>query len=92
MDFMTGLSKKARKHDSIMVVMDKLTNVSHFIPVKTTYSTSDVSQVFIQDIVRLHGVTKKILSYKDAKFTYNFWKELFAGLGTELAFSTAYHP
>jgi len=41
--------------------------------------------------VRLHGVLKKIVLDMDAKFTFRFWKELFAGLGIELAFSTSYH-
>jgi transposase InsO family protein len=81
-----------RQHDSIMVVVDRLTKVAHFIPVKSTYSASEVAQVFIREIVRLHGVPKKIVSDRDAKFTSKFWKELFAGLGTELAFSTTYHP
>jgi len=48
--------------------------------------------VYIEKIVKLHGVPKKIVLDMDAKFTSNFWKKLFAGLGTELAFSTTYHP
>jgi len=56
------------------------------------YSASEVAQVFIRDIVRLHGVPKKIVSDKVASFTSRFWKELFVGLGTKLAFSTTYHP
>ena len=75
-----------------MVVVDGLTRVAHFIPVKSTYSASDVAQVFIRYVVRLHGVPRKIVSYKDAKFTSKFWKVLFTGLGIELAFSTTYHP
>jgi len=74
-----------------MVVVDKLSKVSHFIPVKTTYSASEVAQVFIREIVRLHGVPKKIVLGRDANVTSKFWKELFAGLSTELAFSTSYH-
>jgi len=75
-----------------MVVVDWLTKVAHFIPVKSTYLVSDVAHVFIRDIVRLHGVPRKIVSDRDAKFTSKFWKELFAGLGTELAFNTTYYP
>ena len=91
MDFITSLSRTSKKHDSIMVVVDWLSKVAHFIPVKTTYSSSEVAQVFIREIVRLHGVPKKIVSDRDAKFTSKFWKELFAGLGTKLALSKTYH-
>lgn len=59
-----------------MVLLDKLTKVAHFIPVNTMCSTSDVAQVFIRDVVRLHGVPKKIVSNKDATFTCKFSKEL----------------
>ena len=74
-----------------IVVVDRLTKVVHFILVKTMYSASDVAQVFIRDVVILHGVPKNIVSDKDSKFTSKFWKELFAGLGIELAFSTTYY-
>jgi len=92
MDFIIEFSKTVKQHDSIMVIVDSLTKVAHFIPVKSTLSTSDVAQVFIRDVVRLHGVLKNIVSERDAKFTSKFWKELFAGLDIELAFSTTYHP
>ena len=92
MDFITGFTRKVRQHDSIMVLVDRLKKVTHFIPVKSIFSASDVEQVFIRHVVRLHGVLKKIASDRDAKFTSKFWKELFAGLGTKLAFNTTYHP
>jgi len=92
MDFITGLQKIVKQHDSIMVIVARLTKVSHFILVKSMFSVSDVARVFIKDVVRLHGVLKKIVSERDAKFTSKFWKELFAGLGTKLAFITTYHP
>lgn len=89
MDFITGLPRTVKKHDS--VVVHRLSKVTHFIPVKTTYSTSEVAQVFIRTIARLHGIPRNIMSYRDAKFISKFWKELFASLHTELAFSTTYH-
>ena len=92
MDFIIGFLRIVRQHDSIMVIVDRLTKVAHFIPVKPMFSTSDVAHVFIRDVVKLHGVLKKIVLDKDAKFTSKFWKELFTGLGIELAFSTSYHP
>ena len=66
-----------------MVVVDMLRKVAHFIPVKTTYSASEVAQVFIREILRLQGVSKNIVLDRDAKFSSKFWKELFAGLGIE---------
>lgn len=60
-----------------MVVLDRLTKVAHFIPVKSTYLSSDVAYVFIRDIVSLYGVLKKIVLDMDARFTSKFWKDLF---------------
>ena len=85
--------RTSKKYDSIfMVVVDKLTKVAHFIPMMSTYLANDVAQVFIKDVVRLHCVPKNIISDKNVKLTSRFWKELFIGLGTELAFNTSYHP
>ena len=92
MDFITIFPRTFRQLDSIMVLVDKLTKVAHFTPVKSTNSSSEVDQVFIREILRLHGNPKKILSNRDVNFTYRFWKELFAGLGTKLTFSTTYYP
>lgn len=90
-DFSTGLSKIVKQHDSIMVIVDRLTKVAYFILVKYMFSTTNVAQVFIKDVVRLHGVPKNIVSDKHAKLTSKFWKDLFVGLGTESAFSTTDH-
>ena len=90
-DFITGLSRTVRRHDSIMVVVDRLTKVAHFIPMKPIFSSSHVAQVFIRDVVILHGFIRNIVSDRGEKFTSMFWKELFAGLGADLAFSTTYH-
>lgn len=60
MEFITDLSRTSRKHDSIMVVVDRLTKVTHFIPMKS-YLASDATQVFIRDVVRLLGVLKNIV-------------------------------
>ena len=92
MDFITGFLRIVRKNDSIMVFVDRLKKVAHFILVKSTFSASDVAQVFIRYVVRLHGGPKNVVSDRDVKFTSKFWKEMFAGLGTELVFSTTNHP
>jgi len=72
MDFIIGLPKTPRKHDAIMVVVDKLSKVAHFVHVKSTNSASEVAQVFIKEIIILHGIQKNIISDRDAKFTSNF--------------------
>ena len=92
MDFIRGLPMTWRQHDSIMVVVEKLTKAAHFIPVKSTYETGDIANIFMKDIFKLHGLSKAIVSNRDVKFTSNFWTGLFADLGTKLNFSTSYHP
>jgi hypothetical protein len=88
MDFITGLSITGKLHDSIMVVVDKLTKDAHFIPLKTTHKATDVADIFMKEVARLHEISKTIVSDRDPKFTSNFWK----GFRTNLNFSTAYHP
>ena len=92
MDFITGFLMTWNQHDSIMVVVDKLTKAVHFIPVKSIDKTNDIAKIFMRDIFKLHGLPKEIVSDRDVKFTSKFWKGLFADLGTKLKFSTAYHP
>ena len=78
-----------RQHNSIMVVVDKLKNVAHFIPVKSTHKIDDIEKIFMKDIFKLYGFPKAIVSHRDVKFTSNFWKGLFAYLGTKLNFNIA---
>eukprot|EP00253_Pinus_taeda_P016848 PITA_16848 len=92
MDFITGLPKTKRNNDSIMVVVDKLSKVEHFIPVQSTYKAVQIAHIFMQHVFKLHGIPKTIISDRDVKFTSAFWKTLFVDLGTQLNFSTAYHP
>ena len=92
MDFVTSLPSVQGGYDSIMVVVNYLTKVAHLIPVKKTFSASNIARIFIKEIFHLHGLPKRIVSDRDAKFTSNFWTSLFKGIGTQLNFSTAYHP
>jgi hypothetical protein len=92
LDFITGLPKTQKQNDSIMVVIDKLSKSAHFIPVKSTFKAINIAEIFMKEIFRLHGIPKMVISDRDVKFTSTFWKELFAGLNTNLNFSTSYHP
>ncbi|KAL0556760.1 hypothetical protein IC582_005276 [Cucumis melo] len=69
-----------------------LTKSAHFIPGKSTYTDSKWAQLYMSEIVRLHGVPVSIISDKDARFTSKFWKCLQAAMGTRLDFSTTFHP
>ena len=91
MDFIVGLPLMARIHDSIFVVADTLMKSAHFIPVRTMYQALDIARVFISEIVRLLGVSKKIISDRGSVFTGRFWTSFQEALGTQLNFSTLYH-
>jgi hypothetical protein len=92
MDFITRLPRMNKQHDAIMVVADKLTKAAHFVPMKTTHKETNVADIYMKEVACLNGVTKTIVSDKDPKFTSKFWKGLFKGFGTNLNFSTSYHP
>jgi transposase InsO family protein len=92
MDFIVGLPRTRNGHDSIWVIVDRLTKVAHFIPVRTTYGGDKLAKLYIDCIVRLHGVPKRIVSDQGTQFTSRFWKKLHEDLGTKLDFSSAYHP
>jgi hypothetical protein len=74
------------------VIVDRLTTVAHFIPVKTTYKGSQMAELYMSRIVCLHGVPKKIVFDWGSQFTLRFWKRLHESMDTKLNFSLAYHP
>ena len=92
MDFVTGLPKSVKGHDAIWVIVDRLTKSSHFLPIKTTFSLDRLAQLYVMEIVRLHGVPVSIVSDRDPRFTSKFWNSLHKAMGTKLDFSTAFHP
>ena len=92
MDFVVGLPVTGRKHDSVWVVVDRLTKSAHFLPVRTDYSLDKIAKLYIKEIVRLHGIPVSIISDRDPRFTSRFWGKLQEAMGTRLNFSTAFHP
>ncbi|KAL0551924.1 hypothetical protein IC582_011017 [Cucumis melo] len=92
MDFITGLPRTLRGFTVIWVMVDRLTKSAHFVPGKSTYTASKWAQLYMSEIVRLHGVPVSIVSDRDARFTSKFWKGLQTAMGTRLDFSTAFHP
>jgi transposase InsO family protein len=92
MDFIVGLPTMQSGYDSIWVIVDRFSKVAHFIPVKTTYKGSKLSELYIARIVWLHIVPKKIVSDRGTQFTSRFWEKLHEAMDTKLNFSSAYHP
>jgi hypothetical protein len=91
MDFIVGLPRTWDGYDLIWVIVDRLTKVAHFIPVKTTYSEAQLAELYMSRIVCVHGVPK-IISDRGTQFTSRFWKSLHESMDTKLNFSSAYHP
>jgi transposase InsO family protein len=92
MDCIVGLTMSQSGYDSIWVIVDQLTKVVQFIPVKITYSGLQLAELYMSRIVCLHGVPKMIVSDRGTLFTSRFWERLHETLDTQLHFSSAYHP
>ena len=88
MDFVVGLLVTGRKHDLVWVVVDRLTKSAHFLPVRTNYSLNKLAELYIREIVWLHGIPILIISDRDTRFTSRFWGKLQEALGPRLNFNT----
>jgi hypothetical protein len=92
MDFIVGLPRTQSGYDSIWVIVDSLTKVAHFIHDKMTNTRPQLAELYMERIVYLHGVSKKIVSGRGTQFTSKFWERLHGTMDTQLNFSSVYHP
>ncbi|GJX61719.1 putative reverse transcriptase domain-containing protein [Tanacetum coccineum] len=92
MDFVTKLPKTSNGHDTIWVIVDRLTKSAHFIPTREIDSMETLARLYIKEIVSRHSVPISIISDRDSHFTSRFWQSLQNDLGTQLDMSTSYHP
>ncbi|XP_075088413.1 uncharacterized protein LOC107803690 [Nicotiana tabacum] len=92
MDFVSGLPCTQRNHDAIWVIVDKLTKSAHFLAIRMDYSLERLAELYINEIVRLHGIPISIVFDRDPRFVSIFWSSLQESLGSRLNFSTAFHP
>ena len=74
MDFITGLTGTRRQHDSIWVIVERISKSSRFLAVQTIDSAEDYVKLYISKIFRLHGIPLSILLDRGPQFTYHFWK------------------
>ena len=72
MDFVVRLSLTGRKHDLVLVIVDRLMKTAHFLPVRTDYSLDKLADLYIKEIVRLHEIPISIISDRDPRFTSRF--------------------
>jgi len=92
MDFVSGLPRGKRGNDAIWVIVDRLTKSALFLPVKMTDLVDRLAKMYVNEVVRLHGVPISIVSDRDPRFTSRLWPSIQRALGTNLSISTAFHP
>jgi len=88
-NFVTSLPNTPRGHDAIWVIVDRLTKSAHFIPINISFPVSQLAEIYIREIVKLHGVPSSIVSDRDPRFTSRFLKSLQEALGSKLRLSLA---
>lgn len=91
LDFVEGLPPSDR-YNAILVVIDKFSKYGHFIPIHHPYTALQIAKLFLDNVYKLHGLPKAIISDRDPVFTSALWKELFKLSDTQLLMSSAYHP
>ena len=92
MDFVSALPRTPSGYEVVWVIVDRLTKSAHFIPLRVGCPLAKMADIYVKEIVRLHGVPKEITSDRDPRFVSRFWRSLHKALGTKLQFSTAFHP
>ena len=92
MDFVTGFPKSKRGNDAIFVVIDKLSKVAHFLPIKESITAAQLAELYTSRIVSLHGIPQLISSDRGSIFTSKFWDSFQKAMGTNIRFSTDFHP
>nr|GEX85653.1 reverse transcriptase domain-containing protein [Tanacetum cinerariifolium] len=92
MGFVTKIPETSNEHDTIWVIVDRLTKSAHFIPTRDTDSMETLTRLYIKEIVSRYDVPISIISDRDNHFTSRFWQSLQSSLVTQFDMSTAYHP
>ncbi|GKD07972.1 putative reverse transcriptase domain-containing protein, partial [Tanacetum coccineum] len=91
-DIVIKLSRTSSGHDTIWVIMDRLTKSTHFLPIREDYKMDRLARLYLNKIVARHGVPISIISDRNSHFTSRFWQSMQEALGPLSDKSTAYHP
>jgi hypothetical protein len=91
MNFIEGLPT-SKGYNAILVVVDRYTKYAHFLPLKHPFTAKGVAKLVLDNVVKLHGLPRSMVSDRDRIFTIDFWRELFSLFDTKLLRSSAYHP
>ena len=89
---MIGMMKEMRSMMQFWVIVDRLTKTTHVIPYGTGLTLDGLAKLYVNEIVRLHGTPKNIVSDRKSRLTARFWNSFQKAMGSELAFSTVFHP
>ena len=91
MDFITDLPP-VDGYDSILVIVDCFSKMAHFIPCTKTITSTGLSTLFINNIVRIHGLPNDIVSNRGPQFNSQFWNATLKNLNIQCNLSSAFHP
>ena len=92
MDFLMPIPKSKNEHNAILVIVDRLIKMAHFISTTDKVTAKETAELFLQNVFRYHGLPDDIVSDCDPRFTSYFWKSLHKILGIKLLLFTAEHP
>ena len=82
--FVVGMPRTQRRHDAIWAIRDRLTKSTHFLAIKMTFNAEQLAELYIKEIVQLHGAPLSIVSDRGTKFASKFWHGFKSAMGTEL--------
>jgi hypothetical protein len=92
LDFVVALPKTQGGYDAVCVFVDRLTKMVHLVPTTTSVTAEQTARLLFDNVVRLHGVPKSIVSDRDPRFSSHFWDALGKLVGARTLLSTAFHP
>nr|GEV30853.1 reverse transcriptase domain-containing protein [Tanacetum cinerariifolium] len=92
MDFVTKFPRSSSGHDTIWVIVHRLTKSAYFLPIRVDYKMDRLARLYLNEIVARHGVPISIISDRNSRFTSRFWQSMQESLGTRLDMSITYHP